>query len=103
MNIEDLILQGVLEPAGVDSNTGEILYNFTSKLKDFSPTLHREINNMFSSHIMTLWELKMVDMDITAENPNVKLTKNAFNPKLISKLNDDVAHTLREIKRNLVR
>lgn len=103
MDIESLILKGALEPAGVDSETGEILYSFTDKLKDINPVLHREVNNMFNSHIMKMWELGMLDMDITANNPIVRLTDRAFDESLINSLNDEEAYTLKEIKRKLIR
>ncbi|MFN7584228.1 MAG: hypothetical protein ACK5P0_02605 [bacterium] len=103
MNIDDLILSGAVEPVAIDSETGEMLYTFTDKLKDVSPALHREVNNMFDSHIMRLWELDMIDMDVTDSNPIVRLTKKAFHPAFISKLNEDELHTLKEIKRSLIR
>lgn len=103
MEIEDLILSGAVEVAGIDPETGEMLYNFTDKLKDVSPILHREVNNMFSAHMSRLWELDMIDMDITADNPIVRLTKKAFSPEHLSKLDEDERHTLREIRRNLIR
>jgi hypothetical protein len=103
MEIDDLILSGALEPAGVDPESGEMLYNFTDKLKDVSPVLHREVNNAFNAHVMKLWELGMVSMDITDKNPLVQLTEKSFEPDLISQLNDEELYTLREIKRNLLR
>ena len=103
MEIEDLILSGAVEVAGIDPETGEMLYNFTDKLKDVSPILHREVNNMFNAHVTRLWELDMIDMDITAENPIVRLTKKAFNPELLSQLDEEERYTLKEIRRNLIR
>lgn len=99
---DQLILSGALEPAGIDPSSGEMLYNFTSKLKDINPILHREVNNMFSEHIMKLWEMDMLEMDITEPNPIVKLTSKAFNDSLISLLDEEVSFTLKEIKRNLL-
>jgi hypothetical protein len=55
MEIDDLILSGALEPAGIDPESGEMLYNFTDKLKDVSPVLHREVNNAFNAHVMKGW------------------------------------------------
>lgn len=103
MEIEDLILSGAVEVAGVDPDTGEMLYNFTDKLKDVSPMLYREVNNMFNSHVLRLWELDMIDMDITSPNPMVRLTKKAFHPALLSKLDEEERYTLKEIKRSLIR
>jgi len=103
MEIDDLILSGALEPAGIDPESGEMLYNFTDKLKDVSPVLHREVNNAFNAHVMKLWELGMVSIDITDKNPLVQLTEKSFDPDLISQLNDEELYTLKEIKRNLLR
>jgi hypothetical protein len=58
---------------------------------------------MFNSHVTRLWELDMIDMDITSENPIVRLTKKAFHPVFLSKLDEDEKYTLQEIKRNLIR
>lgn len=99
---EKLILDGALEPAGVDPDTGEMLYNFTKKLKSVSPELHKEINNMFSGHMMKLWEMGMVEMDVTEKNPIVKLTNLAFNDDIVASLDKEVSFTLKEIKRNLI-
>ena len=101
--IDELILSGALEPAGIDPDTGEMLYNFTNKLKDIHPLLHKEVNNLFSSHVMKLWELGMVTMNVMDENPIVNLTEKAFDKNLIASLDEDIAYTLKEIKRSLVR
>ena len=103
MDIEDLILSGALEPVGIDSETGEILYNFTDKLLDVHPVLHKEINNLFSRHIMELWQLDMVSMNIMEDNPIVTLTEKAFNQDAIKDLDEEVLHTLKELKRHIVR
>jgi len=103
MEIDDLILQGALEPAGLDPETGEVLYNFTNKLKDVNPVLHREVNNMFNSHIMKFWELGLINMDIMSDDPVVTLNEKAFDEFLISALDEDELFTLKEIKRNLLR
>jgi len=102
-NIDNLILAGALEPAGIDSETGEMLYNFTTKLKEINPVLHKEVNNMFNNHMMKLWELGMITMNLIDENPLVNLTEKAFDNFLIESLDEDLGHTLKEIKRNLLR
>ena len=103
MDIDDLILSGAIEPAGIDSETGEMLYTFTNRLVEVSPELAREVANMFDSHIMKLWELGMVSMNVMDKNPNIKLTEKAFDKNLIKCLDDEVSHTLKEIKRHLIR
>ncbi len=101
--INSLILSGALEPAGIDPKTGEMLYNFTNKLKDVHPVLHREVNNMFSSHMMRLWELDMISMNVMESNPTIRLTPKAFDISLIDLLSEEELYTLKEIKRNLTR
>lgn len=103
MDIDYLILKGAIEPVGIDPESGEMLYNFTDKLKDVSPVLHREVNNTFNSHVMKLWELGMVSMNVTDKNPIVQLTEQSFDADLMSQLNDEELYTLKEIKRNLLR
>lgn len=102
-SVDSLILAGAIEPAGIDQETGEILYSFTKKLEKVNPALHREVNNMFNDHVMKLWEMDILDINLMDENPLVRLTNKAFDSKLIKSLNDDVAYTLKEIKRNLSR
>ena len=42
--IDQLILLGALEVAGIDIDSGEPIYNFTEKLMDVSPELHKEVS-----------------------------------------------------------
>jgi len=96
---EDLILSGALEVAGVDIDTGEMLYNFTEKLKDINPKLHNEFSTYFSTEISGLWENGFIEMDITEKNPMVSLTKKALNEKEVEKLDKQKQYTLKEIIR----
>lgn len=100
--IQDLILQGALEFAGIDIDTGEVLYNFTDKLKDVHPQLHSEQSKYFAAETMALWENGFISMDVTDENPLVRLTPKAFNVEEVSKLNKDHQYTLKEIIRILM-
>lgn len=100
--IEDLILQGALEVAGIDLETGEPLYNFTHKLKTINPALHNEFSKYFSSETMALWEYGFLDMDITNINPVVRVTKKAFDPESVAKLSKGHQYTLKEIIRVLM-
>ena len=100
--IEDLILQGALEVAGIDLDTGEPLYNFTNKLQHINPKLHNEFSKYFSPETMALWEYGFLDMDITNINPIVRVTKKAFDPEAVSKLEKGHQYTLKEIIRVLL-
>lgn len=47
-SIERLILDGSAEVAGIDLETGEILYGFTTKMQELDPELYgRELWNTF--------------------------------------------------------
>ena len=85
--IESLILNGALEVAGIDFETGEPLYNFTDKLEDVDPILHSTISTYFSTEAMALWEHGFLEMDVTEKNPLVRLTEKIHDQKEILKLN----------------
>ena len=95
--LEKLILEGAVEIAGMDLETGEPLYNITHKMKDVNPKLHDEFVNYFSSETMTLWEFGFISMDVTQKNPIVRLTKKALDPSAVSKLDKSHQYTLKEI------
>ena len=99
--IDDLIITGALEVAGVDSETGDFLYQFTPKLKDVNPDLYEEHINHVNNEIMVLWELGFVDINMMDDNPKVVLTEKAFDKNELSKLDKDKIWNLNEIKRLL--
>lgn len=100
--IEDLILSGGLEVAGIDIETGEPLYNFTSKLKEINPVLHNEFSKYFTAETMALWQYGFISMDVTIPNPVVTLLPKAFNKEEVEKLNKEHQYTLKEIVRILM-
>ena len=100
--LEQLILSGALEVAGIDIDTGEPVYNFTEKLIDISPELHNEVSAYFSSETMFLWQEGFLDMDITEKNPIIRLTQKALDEIAVSNLNKDRQYTLKEIIRILL-
>jgi hypothetical protein len=97
--IDKLILNGGLEVAGIDIETGEPLYNFTEKLLEVNPELHKEILEYFSHETMSLWSEGFLDMDVTEKNPMVSLTPKALDEEEIKKLTKDKQYTLKEIIR----
>lgn len=100
--IDQLILSGALEVAGIDINTGEPVYNFTEKLIEVSPELHKEVSLYFSRETMSLWSQGFLDMDVTEKNPLVTLTAKALDPEEVSKLSKESQMTLNEIVRIIV-
>jgi len=97
--IEDLILSGALEVSGIDIDTGEMLYNFTDKLKDINPDLFKDMSDYISTETMALWAEGFLDIDVTETNPIVKLTPKAFDDAEVDKLPKEKQYTLKEIIR----
>lgn len=100
--IANLILVGALEVAGIDIETGEPLYNFTSKLKDINPDLHNEMSTYFSRETMALWQHGFIAMDVTKVDPEIRLLPKAFNKEEVDKLADNNRYTLKEIIRIVI-
>lgn len=99
--IDKLILSGALQVAGIDSETGEFLYQFTQKLKDISPELYDEHINHVNKELMGLWEKGFLDINVADDNPIVFLTEKALDPVEVSKLSKEDKWSLEEIKRLL--
>ena len=101
--IEDLILSGALQFAGIDMESGEMLYNFTEKLKDINPELHNEFSTYLYSEVSELWANGFLDMYFTDENPRITLTAKALDPEEVAKLDKDRQYTLKEIIRVIMK
>ncbi len=102
-DIEKLIMSGGLEVAGVDSETGELLYVFTPKMKKINKELYRDHLNFVNSEIMALWEKGFVNVDLMLDEPIVTLTEKALINDELSKLTKQQRWSLEEIKRLLKR
>jgi hypothetical protein len=99
-SMEELILNGVVEVAGVDSETGEFLYNFTPKLREVMPELWNERLDFIHGEIMFFWENGFIEAeDMDSANPKVILTDLADDEDAIAELPKDKQESLREIKR----
>lgn len=97
--IEYLILNGALEVAGLDTETGEPLYNFTPKLKEVMPELYDEHLNALNSDLMNLWEKGFLNINFFETEPSVKLTEKAWDFIEIAKLPKKDQLCLQEIVR----
>ena len=98
ITFEILVESGAIEFAGIDED-GEMMYNFTNKLKDIAPELFDLHLNQLNSDIMHLWEKGFVDMDLFQENPVVKLTSKAFDKDEVKELNKTLYDVLKQIKK----
>lgn len=97
--MEELILAGALQVAGIDSTTGDMLYQFTDKIKEIYPELYEEHTRYVNSELMRLWEKGFLNIDMTEESPIVKLTIKAFDPEALATLTKQDIWALDEIKR----
>ena len=95
--IDYLILEGAVEVAGIDSNTGEFLYSFTDKLEQVDPEMYRRSLEMFQGMVRQLWEKGFLEMNIDAANPTVRLTEKAFDQAALATLNAEEQTALHTI------
>lgn len=99
-SIEELILSGVVEVAGIDSATGEFLYNFTPKLRELMPEMYNERMDFIQSEVMFFLELGFLEVaDESDKIPIVFLTDKAYDESEIEELSKSKQESLREIKR----
>lgn len=100
--IMDLILSGALEFAGLDPETGEMLYSFTDKLATIDPHLYRKFNEEFYEEVMNLWQMGFLNINMMEDNPLVRLTDKAFEKNEVEKLDKNHKKTLYDIIRAFV-
>jgi hypothetical protein len=100
--IEDLILYGALEVAGIDSSSGEFLYNITPKLKEVMPDLYEDHITTVKKNMMTLWEKGYVNIELMMDDPLVTLSDKCLDKKELKKLTQEETWALEEIKRLLL-
>jgi hypothetical protein len=99
--IDMLVLSGALQMAGINEKTGEILYQFTPKLKEVMPDLYHEHLNYVNSEIMGLWEKGFVNVDLMSDSPIVTITEKALIQDEINQLSKSDQWAIEEIKRIL--
>lgn len=95
--LEKLILDGMVEFAGLDNITGEMLYSFTDKAIQSDPDFFTNTMESQIRDIYALWELGFLDMNIAEENPLVRITKLALNEEAVNSLPTDLRLALQQI------
>jgi hypothetical protein len=100
--IESLILQGGIQAAGIDSQTGELLYAFTPKIKEIMPELYEDHISSVNTEVMGLWEKGYINIDLFQKDPVITLSKKALNVDEVKKLSAKDQWSLHEIKRILI-
>jgi hypothetical protein len=101
--INKLILDGGLEVAAMDNDTGEILYSFTPKIKEIMPELYQEHMHNVNSEVMNLWEKGFINLDLFQKDPVITLTLKALNKDEVKSLSKQERWSLFEIVRLLQR
>lgn len=100
--IEDFIIAGALEIVGVDQITNQTMYRVTPKMKKINPMFYKEHEDNVHSETMKLWELGFLNIDVTEENPVVRLLPDAFDNNKINKLSPEERFVLEDIKNILM-
>jgi hypothetical protein len=95
--IERLILDGHVEFAGIDADTGEMMYSFTEKLMKDHPEMYEDAMEHFYSQITSLWTLGFLDIEMDTKNPMVRITKKALDESKVKKLPEELRASLRYI------
>ena len=99
--IKNLILEGALEVAGLDSETGEFLYTVTPKMQEVMPDMYEDHITQVNRDILNLWEKGYVNVDFLSPNPMVTISAKGLDKNEISKLTKPEIWALEEVKRLL--
>ena len=99
--INNLILQGALEVAGLDAETGEFLYAVTPKLQEVMPDMYEDHLKVVNKDLLNLWEKGYLDIDFFLADPIVTVSEKGLDKAEISKLTKTEIWALEEVKRLL--
>ena len=97
--IDHLILEGGIEVAGIDPESGEMLYAFTPKVKEIMPELYHDHLNFVNDELMILWEKGYVDIDFLKDDPLIYISDKSYDPEEVKKLSKQERWSLQELKR----
>jgi hypothetical protein len=97
-SLDQLILDGLVEVAGIDLESGDMLYSFTDKAKNEIPEIQREAERFFNSIIMYFWETGFISVNVDDPNPVVSLNAKAFDHDEVAKLSLEMKNALNVIK-----
>ena len=99
--IKNLILEGALEVAGIDSENGEFLYTVTPKMQEIMPDMYEDHITQVNRDILNLWEKGYVNVDFLSPNPMVTISEKGLDNDEVSKLSKPEIWALEEVKRLL--
>lgn len=92
--LEHLILEGAVEVAGIDIESGEMLYSFTPKLAEIAPEIYSDVTELFQYEVLNLWEKGFLEMDFLEDNPTVYLADKCFDKEAVAALSSMEKRTL---------
>jgi hypothetical protein len=101
--IKNLILEGALEVAGVDSENGELLYTITPKMQEVMPDMYEDHLTQVNKDILNLWEKGYVNINFLDEEPMVTISEKGLDKKEVAKLSKQEIWAFEEIKRLLLK
>jgi hypothetical protein len=84
--VDRLISLGLIDVVGIDSVSGEFLYQISPTLNSMYPQIKEMMGQDFLSQVNSLWVKGFVSMDITSESPMVSLTDYAFDEERVAAL-----------------
>ena len=99
--INNLILQGALEVAGLDAETGEFLYAVTPKLQEVMPDMYEDHLKVVNKDLLNLWEKGYLNIDFFLPDPIVTVSEKGLDKAEVSKLTKPEIWALEEVKRLL--
>ena len=101
--IKNLILEGALEVAGVDSETSELLYTITPKMQEVMPDMYEDHLTQVNRDLLNLWEKGYVNIDFLLADPVVTISEKGLDKAEVAKLTKHEIWALEEVKRLLKR
>ena len=97
--VDNLILEGGLEIAGIDPETNEMLYHFTPKVKELMPELYEDHLNFVNAELMVLWEKGYINIDFLEDDPLISMAEKSYDINEVNKLSKEEKWSLKELKR----
>lgn len=95
--LEQMILDGAAEVAGIDPETGEFLYSFTSKLPELYPDYYANMLEYYNSGIINLWSKGFLEIDMESDDPMVYINDKSFDEKELEKLSSQEKRLLESV------
>lgn len=94
---EEMILDGIIEPSAMDTETGEMLYSFTDKARELMPEMWSRAQQIFNDTIMFLWEQGFLNINMSDADPVVSVAPKALDESAVAELSREYQQALRII------